>query len=159
MKNQVRIIALGALSMTFVFAQGGRGDMGGRRVEMLTRQLSLTDAQQKQATDIFTQAANSTESTRTSMKTVMDAIQAAVKRNDTGTIDQQSITYGTLSAQMMAAERKAEAAFYSILTAEQKTKYDERPPMGGPAGRGFGGPGGPGGDGPRPARGPRPPNQ
>jgi hypothetical protein len=75
-----------------------------------------------------------------------------VKSNDTATIDQQSITFGTLSGQMVAAERKAEAAFYAILTAEQKAKYGERPAMG------FGGPG-PGGfgGGPRPARGPRPP--
>lgn len=142
--------------MTLVLAQG-RGDMGERRLEMLTRQLSLTDTQQQQAKTIFAQAANATESARASMKTVMETMQAAVKKNDTATIDQQSITFGTLSGQMVAAERKADAAFYAILTPEQKTKFDERPMgPGGPFGRGFGGPGGPAGGGPRPQRGPRP---
>jgi hypothetical protein len=60
----------------------------------------------------------------------------AVRTNNPASIDQLAITAGTLSGQLMAVQRKADAAFYQILTAEQKEKFDSMP-------RGFGG--GPGG--------------
>jgi len=123
------------------------------RVNMLAQRLTLTDAQKAQATTIFTQAANQTQSIHDSLRTIMNTVQTAVKSNDTATIDQQSVTYGTLSGQLMGIERKADAAFYAILTADQKTKFDARGPGGmmGPGG-GFGGPRGQ-------MRGPRPSQQ
>jgi Spy/CpxP family protein refolding chaperone len=167
MKNQItRMTLLSALAIGLVAAQGPRGprngtppssaDMVQMRVDMLTKRLTLTDAQQAQAKTIFTQAATETESVRANIKTVMDDIRTAVKKNDTGTINSQSIAYGTLSGQLMASEQKAAAAFYAILTADQKAKFDRMGPgmMGAPGMRGFGGPGGPGG--PHPMRGPRP---
>ena len=57
------------------------------------------------------------------------------------------------TAQNMAANSKAEAAFYQILTGDQKTAYDEARPGRGMMGPGMGGPGmggpGPGRMGPR----------
>ncbi len=168
MKNTRRLTVLAALSVALVSAQGprpghrGPGDGGTpptteemvqMRVNALTRRLGLTEAQQAQAKTIFTQAATASEAPRASMKTTMDAIHAAVKTNDVGTINSQAVTYGTLAGQLMSVEQKANAAFYAILTAEQKTKFDARP-MGGPGMMGGFGEGGR-----RPMRGPRAPEE
>jgi hypothetical protein len=70
-----------------------------------------------------------------------------INNNNSAAIDQLSATIVRLAGQMTAIHGKAEAAFYGILSADQRTKYDE-------VGRGPFGPGGfrPGGD-----RGPRTP--
>ena len=47
---------------------------------------------------------------------------------------------GTLSGLALAAQSKADAAFYALLTAEQRTRY-EAVGNRGPGGRGPGGPG------------------
>lgn len=111
------------------------------KVTMLTARLSLTEAQKTQATTIFTQAATESATPRATSETLRTQLRDAVKTNNIGTINQLTITLGTLSGQLTAIELRAEAAFYAILTAEQKTKYD--------AGQGHGGFGrlrGPGGD-------------
>jgi hypothetical protein len=113
------------------------------RVNMLTAQLNLTDAQKASATTIFTNASTASESIRTSMQSNRTSLEAAIQKNDTTSIDQLSVTSGTLQGQLTAINSKAEAAFYAILTATQKTAYDAMP-HGGPGG----GPGGPGGPGP-----------
>jgi Spy/CpxP family protein refolding chaperone len=81
-------------------------------------------------------------SVRDSLKTAHQSLTDAVKSNNSAGIDQASSTIGSLTAQMTAADSKAEAAFYQILTPDQQTKYTES------QGRGFGGFGrgpGPGG--------------
>jgi Spy/CpxP family protein refolding chaperone len=113
------------------------------RVAMLAAQLNLTDAQKASATTIFTNAYTAAESIRTSLQSNRDSLEAAVQKNDTASIDQLSATFGTLQGQLTAVNSKADAAFYAILTATQKTAYDAMPH----GGRG-GGPGGPGGPGP-----------
>ena len=113
--------------------------MVANRVARLTSLLTLTAAQQSQATTIFTneQAAEST--IRTSMETARTALRTAVQSNDTGGIVTQSAQIGALTTRQVETQAKAEAAFYAILTPEQKTKYNERP-AGVPGGRGgFGG--------------------
>src|SRR4051794_20813891 len=108
------------MSAVLAFAQGGPGRREGgsppdpqqrvqRRVEGLSRFLTLTDAQKSQATSIFTVAETQTETLRTSLRATTQSISEAVKRNDTSAIDQLSATAGTLTGQLMAAEGKANA--------------------------------------------------
>ena len=106
------------------------------RVAQLTALLGLTSAQQTQATTIFTNAYNAGQSVQSSLQTDRQTLADAVKADNTTTIDQVSATIGTLQGQLTAINSKADAAFYAILTADQKTKYDSMP---------HGGPGGPGG--------------
>jgi len=96
-----------------------------RRVSFLTTLLSLTDAQASQATTIFTNAATAATTPRTSLSTAQQSMQDAVKSNNTQAIDQLSATIGTLTGQITSIQNKAEAAFYAILTTDQKAKLDQ----------------------------------
>lgn len=109
------------------------------RVDQLTTLLGLTTAQQAQATTIFTSAFTASQSVQSSLQTDRDSLAAAVKADNTATIDQVSATIGTLQGQLTAINAKSDAAFYAILTPDQKSKYDALP-HGGPGG-GFGPPG------------------
>lgn len=137
-----------AFTLTLAFAQrgfnpGGQAgsppsaeEIAARRVESLTRLLTLTDAQQTQAKAIFTSAATAQEPLQTRMATARQSLAEAVKKNDIGAINSLAATIGDLTAQLTAIEAKAEAAFYQILTADQQAKYGEFPRGGG--GRGAG---------------------
>jgi Spy/CpxP family protein refolding chaperone len=109
------------------------------RVSHLTVLLSLTSAQQTQATTIFTNALTASQSVQSSLHTDRDTLATAVKANNTAAIDQVSVTIGTLQGQLTAINAKSDAAFYAILTPDQQAKYDAMP-HGGPGG-GFGPPG------------------
>jgi len=113
-----------------------------RRVDQLTRVLTLSAAQQQQALTIFTNAATAEAGLRDSMKTARDAVSAAVKVNDIGMIERSATTIGTLTAQQVSIQSKADAALYLILTPDQQAKMPE---VRGPGGPGFGPP--PGGRG------------
>jgi Spy/CpxP family protein refolding chaperone len=108
------------------------------RVSRLATLLTLTDDQKAKATSIFTSAYTASEVPRGSLQSNRESLAAAVKKNDAAAIDTLAITLGNLSGQLTAIESKAEAAFYAILTAEQKAKYDAMP------GGGLRAPGGPG---------------
>ena len=82
-----------------------------RHVKMLTTLLSLTDAQQAQATTIFTDAANSEFAVHPQMRSARQSLQTAVKSNNTAGINQAASTIGNLTAQMTAERAKADAAF------------------------------------------------
>jgi len=123
-------------------------DLVERRVNGLTRLLSLTTAQQQQATTIFTNSATAEVSVRDSLRTAWQSLSDAIKTNATGVIDQVAATIGSLTSQQTSIEAKADAAFYLILTADQQTKLNESRGRGpGPGGFGFDGLG----RGPRPA--------
>jgi Spy/CpxP family protein refolding chaperone len=65
-------------------------------------------------------------------------MEAAIKANDTATIQSTATTLGQMEGEMLAAHALARAQFYAILTADQKTKFGELEQehmMGGP---GFG---------------------
>lgn len=153
MSKLSQFLGMAALSATLVFAQRPGSRVAGTppdpatmiqmRVDRLATLLSLTDAQKAQATTIFTDAFTAGQSIHTSLQTDHDSLSAAVKANDTASIDKVSGLIGTLHGQLTAINSKADAAFYAILTADQKAKYDALP-HGGP---GFGPPGGPGGRG------------
>ena len=122
-------------------------EMVARRVTFLTSQLSLTASQQQQATTIFTAATTAATALRESSRTAHQALSDAVKANDTAAIDRTAATLGNLTTQQTSNDAKAEAAFYQILTPEQKTKYSESRGVGRPGGfgpDGFGPRGGPG---------------
>jgi len=122
-------------------------------VDHLTKVLVLTPAQQQQATAIFTDAMASGKSLHDQMRAAHDNLEAAVQKNDAAAIDQASSAIGSLTGQMTAAHAKAHAAFYQILTPDQRSKlsqFEEREhgmdgsegPHGpkGPGHRGHGGP-------------------
>lgn len=157
MKKWILLSAM-ALSVSCLFAQGGgppSTPTPADRVARLTTLLTLTAAQQAQATTIFTIEDAAMATVRPSIQAARAALQAAVKTNDTGTITLQATQLGNLTAQDLIARSTADAAFYAILTADQKTKYDELH-LSGPGGPGgAGGPRGPGGAGAFGARGPR----
>ena len=68
-----------------------------------------------------------------------------MKANNAATIDQLAATIGTATGQLASINGKADAAFYAILTTDQKAIFDSHPAGGrGPGGFG-GGPGGGGG--------------
>src|SRR5215831_14544584 len=122
MTTKPLILALLSSAVAFVpaFAQGGTppdpATMIQMRVSMLTSQLSLTDAQKTSATTIFTDAYTASQSIQSSLRTNRQSLSDAVKKNDTATIDQLSVTTGTLTGQLTAIQTKADAAFYAILT-------------------------------------------
>jgi Spy/CpxP family protein refolding chaperone len=59
------------------------------------------------------------------MKTAHEALDAAVKSNDSAGITQAATNIGNLMAQMVAAHAKASAAFYQILTPDQQAKFNQ----------------------------------
>ncbi len=122
-------------------------DAVARRVQFLTTLLSLTTSQASQATTIFTNEAAAVTAIQTNLDTARTSLKAAIQSNNAAQIDQLSSQIGTYEGQILAADSKAEAAFYASLTADQQTKYNAiGGGHGGPGGPGgFGGPGGPGG--------------
>jgi Spy/CpxP family protein refolding chaperone len=136
---------------------GNRPDpaaMIARRVGRLTTVLGLTDAQQQQATKIFTDATTSAGNTLASLRSARNDLKTATKQNNSSNIHIAATTIGNLTAQLTEAEALAQASFYAILTPDQQAKVSQlesqRPGM-------FGGgppPGGPG-MGPRMGHGPR----
>jgi Spy/CpxP family protein refolding chaperone len=154
-KITLAMLLLLGIATTLLIAQPGPPDPAQRvqhHVQFLTTMLNLTTAQQTQATTIFTSAEGQSTTFQT-MKTAHDALQTAVKNNDSAAIDQAATTIGNLTAQMTAAHAKAEAAFMQILNADQQAKFSQLKHRGGPGmfghgpGPGHAGPGGPGPDG------------
>ena len=136
------VILIAVASLMIAQGPGGAPDpvaMVQRQVQMLTQDLGLTSAQQQQATTIFTAAASVQSTAQSAMRTARQAMGTAVTANDAAGIDKAAATIGSLTTQTAAAHGKADAAFYQILTPEQRTKLAQM------RGRGMGGPGGPGG--------------
>ncbi|WP_321478304.1 Spy/CpxP family protein refolding chaperone [uncultured Paludibaculum sp.] len=152
MNKLSRFFTAAALTSALVFAQGpGMGRMGGGnqadpatriqfRVEMLTKRLGLTDTQKASATTIYTDAETAAETARANLSTLQETLSAAVKTNNTGTIDATAAQIGTVNGQVLAIQTKAEAALYAILTPDQQTKFDSTPHGPGGMGMSRGGP-------------------
>jgi Spy/CpxP family protein refolding chaperone len=114
--------------------------MAQHQVQRYTTLLSLTSAQAEQATTFFTAEATSRQSQFAQLKTAHQALEAAIKANDTATIQSTSNTLGQMEAESIQAHATARAQFYNILNAEQKSKFAELEQE-----HMMGGPGGPGG--------------
>lgn len=143
--NRAVLTAAGVcLAATLAFGQG-RGGFGGnppdpaqivaRRVAILTNALTLTDAQQAQATKIFTDAQEAAAKYREEMQAARTSLQDAVRKNDAAGIERYARDIGTATGDMTSVEARAQGAFYALLTPEQTAKYDKLP------GRGMGAPG------------------
>jgi LTXXQ motif family protein len=91
--------------------------MAQHQVQRYTTLLTLTPTQVEQATTYFTAEATAHQNARASEHTAHQALEAAVKANDA--------TLGQMSGEMMAAHALAQAQFYAILNADQKTKFDQ----------------------------------
>ena len=91
----------------------------------MTTLLSLTSAQQQQATNIYTNAAKSEQAIRQADKGTRENLRSAVKNNDATSIDQIANNMAQSSAQLTSIHAKADAAFYQTLTAEQQAKLTE----------------------------------
>jgi Spy/CpxP family protein refolding chaperone len=118
-------------------------------VDHLTKMLSLTPAQQQQATAIFTNAATSGKALHDQMRAAHENLKAAVDKNDAAGIDQASNAIGGLMGQMTATHAKVHAALFQVLTPDQQAKFTqlEHRMHGRHGRRGHGGPGGPEGPG------------
>ena len=140
-KSITRIVSVAALAASALLAQGpgpedhGPGGTGtanpptvativAREVSFLTTFLTLTTGQATQATTIFTTALTSINTLQTQITTAQTALAAAVKTNTTATINTQAAAIGTLQGQIVALNANADAAFYALLTTDQKTKLD-----------------------------------
>ena len=148
MMNRIAIAAFALMTALPVFAQPtGDRPRPGNRIDFLAGALSLTDAQKQQATAIFDAASQAAETLRGELSTAHNNLRTAVKSNSSDTqLDTLAAAVGTIEGRLVAVNAKAQAKFYALLTAEQKTKYDE-------LGAGRGGPGrGPGGPMGRPER-------
>jgi Spy/CpxP family protein refolding chaperone len=149
----MKFAATAALSASLMFAQGFRPrDNGGAppdpatmvqmKVAHLTALLTLNTAQQTQASTLFGNAVTASQNIHTSLQTNRDSLTAAIKANNSASIDQLAASMGTLQGQLTSINAKADAAFRALLTADQQTAYDSMPH--GPGGPGGGpGPGGP----------------
>jgi Spy/CpxP family protein refolding chaperone len=155
MKTLPVILAGVGLTAALAFAQRGQGPrtppdpatMVQHRVDFLASQLNLTDTQKSQASQIFTDAISQGQNARTAVQNARTQLAAAVKANDANGITNAAMVIGTNEGSLTAIQAKADAAFYALLTADQKTKYDAMPH--GPGGFG-GGRGGFGAQGHRP---------
>jgi Spy/CpxP family protein refolding chaperone len=153
MPKMTKLMLLAAIFTAALFAQRPFGTLTSgtppdpativaNQVARLTSLLSLTTAQQSQATTIFTNALNAVTPLQTTISTDRTSLQTAVKNNDTATIDQMAAAIGTAEGQVLSIQNKADAAFYAILTTDQQTKLSQAHF----GGLGFGrsrGPGGP----------------
>ncbi|MGC9950455.1 MAG: Spy/CpxP family protein refolding chaperone [Bryobacteraceae bacterium] len=122
MKKTLVTLLLWSALATALMAQSAGGPHNGRNyVKAMTVKLGLTAEQQSQATAIFSNA-HTTESTlRASMRSARQGLEDAVKSDNTVGIEQLSTTIGNLTAQATLAHAKTRAAFYRILTPEQRT--------------------------------------
>lgn len=84
--------------------------------------LGLTSSQQQQATTIFAAAVTAHATIKSNMKAARQSLTTAIMNNDRGGIGQASMAIGSLTAQLTAAGANANAAFYQILTTDQKNR-------------------------------------
>ena len=122
-----KVLIASVFAASCVFAQGMHttpdpATSAERRVAHLTLQLTLTTAQQQQATNVFANSATANAAVFTNLQAARIVIKDAIKKNDTAGIDRAATTIGNLTAQFTSNEAKADAAFYLVLTPDQQTK-------------------------------------
>jgi hypothetical protein len=96
-----------------------------RYLNSLSALLSLTTGQQLQAAAIFTSAAGTRASVKSSLKAARKALKDAVRNNDTGGIAQASNALGVLTGQHIASGAAANAAIFQLLTPDQRTRLSQ----------------------------------
>src|SRR6202034_2665665 len=86
------------------------------QVQRYSTLLTLNANQVEQATTIFTTEAATAQNARTTEHAAHQALEAAIKANDTATIQSTSTTLGQMEGEMLAAHAAAQAQFYATLT-------------------------------------------
>ena len=127
-----KTLVLAALMASIVFSQMAAtpptpptiAEIVANMVDHLTKLLDLTTSQQALATTIFTNQETGLQALKTPMETAQTALQTAVKSN-TG-LSAAATTIGTLTAQQVLVQATGDAAFYAILTADQKRSEERR---------------------------------
>ncbi len=116
-------------------------DHAQREVKHFTTLLSLTPAQQEQATAIFTDAAIAEQKLHEVERPAHESLRSAVKSDNVSAIEQASNIIGQSTTTLVAVHAKADAAFYQLLNPEQQNKLSELqaerpepPPFGPPDG-------------------------
>lgn len=124
----LKVITLVALCGLMAAAQDQTSPDPARHIQhhiaALSKSLSLTPAQQQQATTLLTDALSAGKALHQQMQAAHESLKAAVQKNDTAGIDQATGTIGALQGQMMAIHAKAMAAFRQTLTPDQQSKLD-----------------------------------
>ena len=151
MKSKLLIIPLVLASLAF--AQGPRrgranngnaptpADMVARRVQMLTRFLSLDANQQTQVTTLLTNEQSSLALNAPTLKTDREALLEAIKTNNVSAINTQTAAIANLEGQQNAIRSTTAASIYALLNDDQKSKLGDglRGLLNGPGGGpGFG---------------------
>jgi Spy/CpxP family protein refolding chaperone len=142
MKTLSKMIAVGAVLAATMMAQRPFGvvtsstppdpaTIVAHRVDRLTKLLGLSPTQANQATTIFTDALNAVTPIETTLRSDRQSLQAAVKANESATIESLSTTIGSLTGQVIAIQNKADAAFYAVLSPTQQTTLSQSKGHGG----------------------------
>src|ERR1700679_3624559 len=90
--------------------------MAQHEVQRYTTLFSLTPAQVEQATTYFTAEATARMNSRASERTAHQALEGAIKANDTAVIQSTAATLGQMEGEGLAAHALARAQFYAILS-------------------------------------------
>ena len=93
-------------------------------VQRLSRRLDLTPDQQKQARAMFRDASAQAKPLRAQMHQERASLNMAVKADSEQQIDQITHQNADVLAQLQAIHVKTMAKLYSILTPDQKAKFD-----------------------------------
>ena len=104
--------------------------MAANHVTQLTTLLELNSGQQGQATSIFKAEQSAVFGLMKRLLAANTALQTAVDNNDIAGITTHAYQIGSLTGQQVEAHAKADAAFYGILTPEQRAKYKQSKPVG-----------------------------
>jgi len=99
--------------------------IGGPMVHRLTRELNLTPDQQTQARKIFEQARQQAQSLNPALRGQRQALSAAIKSDNESQIDRITLQGAQINARDRAIHAKAMAKLYSILSPDQKAKFDQ----------------------------------
>jgi Spy/CpxP family protein refolding chaperone len=103
----------------------GRPGLGANLRQRVIKALNLTADQKAQAKAIFQAAKTAGAPLRTQLQGIRQQMAAAIKKNDTASIQSLAGQAGTLQGELMANRADAMAKFYLILTPDQKTKLDQ----------------------------------
>ena len=105
-------------------AKGGLG-LGAPLRQRLLKNLDLTVSQKAQAKAILQEANQAAKPVRQQLQQNRQALEAAVKANNAGQIQQLATVAGGLQGQLVAIRSLGRARFFAILTPDQQTKLGD----------------------------------
>jgi Spy/CpxP family protein refolding chaperone len=107
-------------------------EMAQHQVERYTDILTLTSEQQAAALTLFTTEATAVEPLHQTERTLHTTLETAITNDDLGTIASTATQLGTINGQIEGYRANAQAGFYKLLTADQKTRFAALHHHGGP---------------------------